>query len=151
MRGFDPDRLLTLRRAALLHDVGKLGVPTAILDKTGKLTEVEFAVIRLHPAYTQSILSMIHGFGRITDVASAHHERLDGRGYHRGVGADQLDTDMRIIAVADVFDALSANRPYRGALPLNEVFAIMEREPGALDASLVGLLKEKYMGLPMAA
>ncbi|RYG25010.1 HD domain-containing protein [bacterium] len=145
MLGFDDARMAVLRRAGLLHDIGKLGVPTSVLEKPGKLTDAEFGIVRSHPLNTERILSMIDGFGRVTEVAAAHHERLDGRGYHRGIPAEMLDTDMRTLAVADVFDALSAERPYRGALPMAEVFAIMEREGGAaLDLDLVRLLKEKY-------
>lgn len=154
MLGFGPERLATLRRAALLHDIGKLGVPTAVLEKPGKLTEEEFGRIRAHPTNTGRILGMIQGFDRVTEIAAAHHERLDGRGYHMGLGADELDVDMRILAVADVFDALSAERPYRGALEMSEVFAIMDRDAGqALDADLIGLMKDRYLsrGLLQAA
>ena len=152
--GFDPDRLTTLRRAGLLHDIGKLGVPTSVLEKPAKLTEDEFASVRAHPANTERILGLIEGFGRVTEIAAAHHERIDGRGYHRGVPGEFLDTEMRILAVADVFDALSAERPYRAALEMGEVFAIMEKENGAaLDADLVSLLKGRYydcgVGTPM--
>lgn len=152
--GFDAHRTQELRRAALLHDIGKLGVPTAILDKPGKLTDEEFAVVKRHPAHTQEVLAMIRGFERITDIAAAHHERLDGRGYHRGTDESQLDVDMRIVAVADVFDALSAVRPYRGALSMPEVFEIMERDAGkALDADCIGILRDKYYesGVSLAA
>ena len=146
MLSFNPERLATLRRAALLHDIGKLGVPTAVLEKPGKLTDEEFGRIRSHPTDTGRILHMIQGFDRVTEIAAAHHERLDGRGYHRGIGAEGLDTDMRILAVADVFDALSAERPYRGALEMSEVFAIMERDAGqALDADLIGMMKDRYL------
>ena len=142
---FAPNRLATLRRAALLHDIGKLGVPTHVLEKPGKLSEEEFGAIRSHPAHTERILGMIRGFDRVTEIAAAHHERLDGRGYHRGVPGERLDLEMRILAVADVFDALSAERPYRGAMDMDETFAIMEKEAGAaLDADLVDLLKCRY-------
>jgi HD-GYP domain-containing protein (c-di-GMP phosphodiesterase class II) len=145
MLGFGPIRMSMLKRSALLHDIGKLGVPTSILDKNGKLTEEEFATVRRHPADTERILSMISGFDRITQIAAAHHERLDGRGYHRGLDETGLDDEMRILAVADVFDALSAKRPYRDALEMAEVFRIMESEGGAaLDLRLVGLLKDRY-------
>lgn len=146
MLGFGAERLAILRRAGLLHDIGKLGVPTAVLEKPGKLSDAEFGSIRAHPTNTERILGMIRGFDRVTEIAAAHHERLDGRGYHRGVPGERLDVDMRILAVADVFDALSAERPYRGALEMAEVFSIMEREAGAaLDADLVGLMKSRYL------
>ena len=141
-----PSASLPCARAGLLHDIGKLGVPTAVLEKPGKLTEEEFGRVRAHPTNTGRILGMIQGFDRVTEIAAAHHERLDGRGYHRGIGAEGLDLDMRILAVADVFDALSAARPYRGALEMSEVFAIMERDAGqALDADLIGLMKDRYL------
>ena len=140
--GIAGPRRTTLRRAALLHDVGKLAVPNTILDKNGKPTDEEWACIRRHPYHTQQILSQITGFERLTDIAGAHHERLDGRGYFRGLGAAELDLDMRALAVADVFDALSAERPYRGALPPDEVFAILDRD--ALDPACVAVLKDLY-------
>ena len=81
-------RLTLLRRAALLHDVGKLAVSNAILDKPGRPTEDEWAAIKKHPYYTQQVLGQIRGFERLAEVACAHHERLDGRGYFRGLTAD---------------------------------------------------------------
>lgn len=143
--GFDKERQTALRRASLLHDIGKLGVSNAILEKNGPLNDAEFVAVKKHPYYTQQILQQISGFERITDIAAAHHERLDGRGYFRGMDASVLDTDMRIVAVADVFDALSAKRPYRDALPMAKVFEIMEKDAGqALDAECVGVLRDMY-------
>lgn len=138
--GIVGQRRTTLRRAALLHDIGKLAVPNTILDKNGKPTADEWACIRRHPYHTQKILSQISGFERLTEIAAAHHERLDGRGYFRGLDAGDLDLDMRALAVADVFDALSAERPYRGALPPAEVFAILDRD--ALDPDCIAVLKD---------
>ena len=152
---FDEERKRTLRRAALLHDIGKLGVPNAILDKPGKLTEAEFATVRLHPMYTQEILKPIRGFERIAEVASAHHERLDGTGYWRGLSAKELDMDMRVIAAADVFDALSASRPYRSAMSLEEVYATMDKMAcHHLDPDCIDALKGRFstsLPRPLAA
>lgn len=146
--GIQGKRLSTLSRAALLHDVGKLGVSNAILDKPGKPDDDEWAAIKRHPEYTQKILSHIPGFARLTEIAAAHHERLDGKGYFRGLTADQLDLDMRILAVADVFDALTAKRPYRDALPLVEVYKILDRDAGAaLDADCIAALKAIHPAL----
>lgn len=143
----DETRVTLLRRAGLLHDLGKLGVSNTILDKPGKPTEEEWSAIRRHPRHTYEILKPILGFARIAEIAAAHHERLDGKGYFLGMNADQLDLDMRILAVADVFDALSAERPYRDALPLEEVFAILHRdEDVALDGRCIAALRDLYRG-----
>ena len=129
--GFDAARVRSLRRAGLLHDIGKLGVSNRILDKPGKLTDAEFTEVRLHPLYTFQILSQITPFADLAESAAAHHERLDGRGYHRGVGAEHLDPEARILAVADVFDALTADRPYRGPLDPAIAFEILWKDAGA--------------------
>jgi HD-GYP domain-containing protein (c-di-GMP phosphodiesterase class II) len=146
--GFTPTRITTLRRAALLHDVGKLGVSNMILDKPDRLTEDEFQLVKLHPMFSHEILARIPGFERITEIASAHHEKLNGRGYWRGLSGDQLDLEMRILAVSDIYDALSAARPYREALPLEKVFEILGKESGeALDADCVEGLKTLKTGV----
>jgi len=119
-----------LRRAALLHDIGKLSVPNRILDKPGKLTPKEWEVVKLHPYYTHQILQRVPVFGELAFDASAHHERMDGRGYFRSLPGDMLTTPARILACADQLDALSAERPYRGKLPQEKVLAIMREERG---------------------
>ena len=124
---------MMIRHAALLHDIGKLSVPNSILDKPGKLSDQEFAIIKQHPYFTQRILKKIPSFQRLAFIAGAHHERLDGSGYFMNLDADSLPIEARIIAVADVFDALSAARPYREAMPLDKAFSIMDRDvPTAL-------------------
>jgi putative nucleotidyltransferase with HDIG domain len=139
--GMSPRDMKLLRRAALLHDVGKLSVSNAILEKPGKLAADEWKVVRDHPYYTLEILKRIPGFEPICEDAAAHHERLDGSGYWRGWGTDQLSFVARILAVADVFDALHAKRPYRDSLPLEKVFAIMREDaPRALDLPCVEAL-----------
>ncbi len=143
--GLDADRIKVIRRASLLHDIGKLGIPNSILEKPSGLTDDEFETVKLHPQFTHVILSKIKGFERVTEVAANHHEKLNGRGYWRGLGADQLDLDMRMIAVADIFDALSAARPYREAMPLQKVFAILDKEAeDAIDPDCVAVLKDRY-------
>jgi HD-GYP domain-containing protein (c-di-GMP phosphodiesterase class II) len=128
--GMDADALRDLRRAALLHDVGKLGVSNRILDKPGRLTAEEFAVVRLHPEHTWQILARVACLRGLAETAASHHERMDGRGYHRGIPAGDLPLAARILAVADVCDALSADRPYRAALPRERVLEIMEADAG---------------------
>ena len=140
--GFDPIRLRSLRRAGLLHDIGKLGVSNRILDKADKLTDAEYAEVKLHPLYTEQILGRISAFSDIAVAAAAHHERLDGRGYHRGVGADQLSAEARILAVADVFEALTADRPYRGRLDPDVAFEVLWKGAGAaFDPTYIAALR----------
>jgi len=140
--GFDAVALRDLRRAALLHDVGKLGVSSLILDKPGKLDEQEWAQMRRHPELTVRILGRVDALRAIAEVAGAHHERLDGRGYHRGVTGERLSLPARILAVADVYEALTAQRPYRGPLSPEEALAIMRRDvPTALDANAFAALE----------
>lgn len=136
-----------LRRAGLLHDIGKLGVSNAILEKPGKLTADEFAAVREHPYQTYEILRRIPAFADFSYDAAAHHERLNGKGYWRGLTSDDLSLFARILAVADVFDALRAKRPYRDALPLEKVFSMMREDtPHALDATCLNALMESNQG-----
>jgi putative nucleotidyltransferase with HDIG domain len=132
--GMKPRDIKLLRRAALLHDLGKLSVPNMVLEKPGKLTDEEWKIVKMHPYYTLEILRRIPGFEALGEEAAAHHEKLDGSGYWRGLVGEQLSTFARILAVADIFDALRAKRPYRDSLPLEKAFSIMRGEsPHALD------------------
>jgi HD-GYP domain-containing protein (c-di-GMP phosphodiesterase class II) len=112
-----------LRRAALLHDIGKLAVPNAILDKAGKLTDAEWEVVKQHPAHTLHVLQQVPVFRELAQDAANHHERVDGRGYFRGLRAGELTPTARLLAVADVTDALMSARPYRAAMPVERVIA----------------------------
>jgi HD-GYP domain-containing protein (c-di-GMP phosphodiesterase class II) len=150
--GFHPDTLRDLRRAGLLHDVGKLAVNNLILDKPGRLTDEEFAVVRRHPVHSREILELAPCFAPIAALAANHHERLDGRGYPRALGAPDLDLPMRVLAVADVFEALTAKRPYRDALAVDVALEIMARDvPHSLDASAFAALRGLVAPAPIAA
>jgi putative nucleotidyltransferase with HDIG domain len=139
--GMGEQSIRELRRAALLHDIGKLSVPNSILEKPGKLTSEEWKIVENHPYYTMEILNRIPGFERLSQDAASHHEKLDGSGYWRGLGADQLSRFARILTVADIFDALHSRRPYRDALPLDKVFEILRQDtPHALDLPCVEAL-----------
>ena len=143
---FDPETQRDLRRAGLLHDVGKLAISNLILDKPGKLTESEFAAIKRHPAHSLEILARAPCFAGIAALAANHHERIDGTGYPRGLGEAELDLPMRALAVADVYEALTAERPYRAALPVERALEIVSSEvPGRLDRGAFGAL-ESYLG-----
>jgi HD-GYP domain-containing protein (c-di-GMP phosphodiesterase class II) len=127
---FEPQRLRELSRAALLHDLGKLSIPNTILDKPGKLTSEEFAVIRKHPEYTEQIMKRVKPFESLAVIAGAHHERMDGRGYHKGIPASTLPLEARLLAVADQFEALTATRPYRKGLSTEEALALIAKDAG---------------------
>ena len=117
------------RRAALLHDIGKLGVSNLILDKPGKLTEGEFGKVKEHVDHTRRILHFVPCFRSFANEAAAHHEKLDGSGYSLGLTSDQLSQEAKALCVADIFDALSAKRPYNDRhRSLDEVFDIMDKE-----------------------
>jgi HD-GYP domain-containing protein (c-di-GMP phosphodiesterase class II) len=138
----DADDRRTLRRAGLLHDLGKLAISNRILDKPGRLTQEEWAIVREHPALSERILERVPFFAPLARISGNHHERLDGTGYPRGRTGLGLDPLSRILAVADVAEALSAERPYRDALPATEVLAIMRRDAGtALDATAFAALE----------
>jgi len=133
--GIHGPALVELRRAALLHDLGKLGVSNLILDKPGRLTDDEFAAMRTHTSHTREILRRVGCFSGVVDVAASHHERLDGTGYHRRLRGEQLPLAARVICVADICDALRASRPYREGLAPERVIAIMSRDTGTgIDA-----------------
>jgi HD-GYP domain-containing protein (c-di-GMP phosphodiesterase class II) len=140
--GFSDQRRRWLKRAALLHDIGKLGVSNSILDKPGKLDPDEWEAMKLHAAYSEAILSRIAAFGDLARIAAAHHERLDGGGYPRGVKGDQIVIETRIITTADIFDALTAERPYRPAMPVSKALSLMAEMVGTqIDADCFNALR----------
>jgi putative nucleotidyltransferase with HDIG domain len=124
--GLAPDRVQLVRRAALLHDIGKLSVSNAILDKQGDLSQDDWKAVHQHPAVTRRILERIGPFREMGVIAGEHHEKLDGSGYPNRLMAPDLSVESRIIAVADVYAALSEDRPYRPGLNTAQVIAIME-------------------------
>ena len=139
--GMGAEDLRSLRRAGLLHDIGKLGVSNAILDKPGRLTPAEVEAVRRHPRHTFEILSRVSAFADIAAPAAAHHERLDGRGYHLGLAADRLGPMARALAVADVYEALTADRPYRAAMEPERALGILRADAGtAFDGACVAAL-----------
>jgi HD-GYP domain-containing protein (c-di-GMP phosphodiesterase class II) len=149
--GFDAVTQRDLRRAGLLHDIGKLAISNLILDKPGKLTDDEFGKVKEHPAYSLAILERAPCFAAIAPLAANHHERIDGTGYPRGLDGDELDMPMRALAVADVYEALTADRPYRGPLPAEQALDIVSWEvPGRLDRAAFGALETHLGADPLA-
>lgn len=141
-KGYSTDEVKMMRIAGLLHDLGKLAIPNDILEKPGKLDEFEFAVIKQHPYYTYRILEQIDGFDIIAEWAAFHHETIDGIGYPFRINGNSLQLGSRIIAVADVFAALTEDRPYRPRMAQEKVEKIMRTMAGnrKLDADLVAEL-----------
>lgn len=138
----DPQRRRWLRRGALLHDIGKLGVSNSILDKPGKLDADEWQQVQNHARFTEEILSRIGVFSELAQVAGAHHERLDGKGYPKQLKAAQITRETRIITTADIFDAITAERPYRGAIPVAQALDMMaENLHTAIDADCFAALQ----------
>ena len=113
----DESELIQMRRGALLHDIGKMGVPDAILRKPGALDEQEWVIMRRHPEFAYELLSPITYLRAALDIPYCHHERWDGTGYPRGLKGEEIPLAARIFAIVDVWDALRSDRPYRNAWP----------------------------------
>jgi HD-GYP domain-containing protein (c-di-GMP phosphodiesterase class II) len=137
-----PDGLRRLRLAGLLHDIGKLGVSNLILDKPGRLTGEERVSVERHPNYTREFLNRVEPFRELADDAAAHHEKLDGSGYPLGLEGDELTQTARILVVADIFEAMTAERPYRAPMAADDALAELDAEVGTkLDEECVGALR----------
>jgi putative nucleotidyltransferase with HDIG domain len=129
--GWNAQELDTLHRAGLLHDIGKIGVPGNILDKPGKLTAEEYVLVKEHPGKGAQILEPINAYKEILPMVGQHHEWYDGRGYPKGLAGDAICEGARILAVADVYDALISDRPYRPGLEPDRVIAHIRRYAGS--------------------
>jgi len=148
--GLSAQRRRWLKRGALLHDVGKLGVSNSVLDKAGALDRDEWDAVRQHAEFTETILGRIAAFSELAAIAGAHHERLDGGGYPRGLAADDIRLETRIITTADIFDAITAERPYRGAIAVPKALEMMEKTVGsALDPACFEALKLALARTPL--
>lgn len=128
--GLDDECLRDLETAAILHDIGKIGVPDAILRKPAKLTEEEYAVIKKHPEYGWAVLRAVPGFERVSLFVLHHHEAFNGKGYPAGLRGDEIPIGSRIVSVMDSFDAMVSSRPYRKGLPLDEAIRRLEADTG---------------------
>ncbi len=144
--GLTTNEIFLMKLAGYFHDIGKLAVPNAILDKPDKLTKEEFAVIKKHTYFTYMVLNSIGGLGHIPEWAAFHHEKLDGSGYPFHVNSDKIETSSRIMAVADIFTALSEERPYRAEMKRNAIKKILENivKNNGIDKKIVDLLFENY-------
>lgn len=145
LAGIRDEELRRIRFGALLHDIGKLALPDAILIKPGPLTEDEIAVMRTHPQVGHDLLQQVDFLRDAVDIPYNHHERWDGGGYPRGLRAEQIPLAARVFSVVDVWDALSFPRVYKPAWPEDEVIAYLRKIAGSqLDPSLVALFLANY-------
>ena len=136
----------SMRIAGNLHDIGKLIIPNSILEKPDKLTVDEYATMRCHTYYTYHTINSIGGLGRIAEWAAYHHEKLDGSGYPFHCSAEEIGTGSRIMSVADIFTAISEDRPYRKGMNRDEVYKVFknQRDNNFLDSRIVDLLFDNY-------
>lgn len=146
--GVPQETLDDLHRGAYLHDIGKIGVPNRILDKTGKLTEMEYERIKRHSVIGARILEPIGAYQRVIPIVGQHHERYDGKGYPEGLSGEEIHLGARILAVADVYDAMVSNRPYRDGLLRSHVIDHIRKtageqfDPVVVDAFLFVMAEE---------
>ncbi|NLW17453.1 MAG: HD domain-containing protein [Firmicutes bacterium] len=140
--GYDPEHCRQIRVAGFLHDLGKLAVPSNLLEKPGALTPSEYAVIRSHSYYTYRSLEVVRGLEEIAGWAAYHHERLDGKGYPFRLAAPDLSPEARLMAVADVYTAVTEDRPYRRGMERSAAQRVLQRMvlDGAMDGSIVECL-----------
>jgi HD-GYP domain-containing protein (c-di-GMP phosphodiesterase class II) len=129
--GMSDDDMQHLKWAALLHDVGKLGVADDILTKPGPLSVTEWEQMKRHPAYGRSIVGGDAFLNQVAEIVYCHHERFDGKGYPRGLVGDEIPLGARVFAVADAYDAMTSDRPYRPALSHSQAIEEIERNAGS--------------------
>jgi HD-GYP domain-containing protein (c-di-GMP phosphodiesterase class II) len=142
----EPEVIHCIRIGSLLHDVGKIGIPDYILTKPGHLTEQEYEIMKQHPAIGARIMSQVRMLRDELPAMAEHHERLDGAGYPKGLDRETISLAGRIVAVADVFDALTSDRPYRRALPVEEALDYLNhRSEKEFDRQCVNSLVQAYM------
>ena len=130
------DDIQKVYMAGLLHDLGKIGIPDAILLKPGKLERDEFNIVKMHSVLSGEIVSKIEGFNELADIVKHHHEHFDGSGYPDGLKGEEIPFLSRILSIVDVFDALTTRRVYRRALSLEEALEIMDKMKEKFDSSL---------------
>jgi putative two-component system response regulator len=126
--GLADDIRVALRRAGIIHDIGKLGVPEKILLKPGPLTDEEWVIMKQHPVVGERICSPLKSFRLVLPIIRHHHEKQDGSGYPDGLKGEEIPLTARILQITDIYDALTTDRPYRNALRSQEAFAVMREE-----------------------
>ncbi len=126
--GLPSDQITALQRAGIVHDIGKVAIPDAILLKPGRLTEDEWKIIKEHPVVGERICAPLKSFRLVLPIIRHHHEKLDGSGYPDGLKGERIPVTARVLQIVDVYDALTTNRPYKRALPAPEALEQMSEE-----------------------
>lgn len=139
------DELEFLRKGAVLHDIGKIGIPDEILNKPGALTKEEFDIMKTHTVIGERIIRSLKSFENIKSIIRHHHEKLDGSGYPDGLKGAEIDIYTRIVAIVDIYDALITDRPYRNAMSKDQAFDILktDAQKGLLDVEIINMLEEE--------
>ncbi len=140
--GMDDQELKVLKEAARLHDIGKIGIPDEVLQKGGSLTDQEWILMRAHPEIGESIIKPIRSLSHLCDIIRHHHEKLDGSGYPDGLKGDQISPLVRITTIADIFDALTTDRPYRGKMSNEQAINELRRMNNKIDQDIVEVFAE---------
>lgn len=152
LMGLDAAQMKALVTAAYLHDIGKLAVPEAILNKPGRLAPAEFEKMKIHPVVGADILERVRFPYPVVPIVRAHHEAWDGSGYPDGLKGEEIPIGARILTAVDCFDALASDRPYRRAMPLDEAMEVVKSKAGIqFDPEIVRLLEENYLRLEQGA
>ena len=148
MLGMNTEQLINVKRGALLHDIGKMGVPDSILLKPGALTDEEWEIMRQHPQFAYDLLSPISYLHEALEIPYCHHEKWDGSGYPRKLVGEQIPLSARIFAVVDVWDALTNERPYRPAWPKEKVIEHIRENSGThFDPQMVEMFLENIVNI----
>ena len=138
------DEQMRIHIGAHLHDIGKIGVPDSILNKPGKLTDIEYEIMKEHPAIGDQIVSKVNILKPMADIVRHHHERIDGKGYPDGLKGEEISLASRIVAIADAFDAMTSKRAYRENVRIDEAVAELSRHKGTqFDAAIIEVILQK--------
>jgi putative nucleotidyltransferase with HDIG domain len=142
--GLTESEQMRIHIGAHLHDIGKIGIPDSILNKPGKLTDIEYETMKTHPTIGYHIVSKIRVLKPMADIVWHHHERMDGKGYPDGLKGDKISLASRIVAIADTFDAMTSQRAYREKLSMDEAIAELKRHRGTqFDAAIIDVVIDK--------
>jgi HD-GYP domain-containing protein (c-di-GMP phosphodiesterase class II) len=150
MDAFPDSDLVHIHWGALLHDIGKMGIPDSILLKPGELTAEEWEIMRRHPVYADEILFQIEHLKPALEIPRYHHEKWDGSGYPKGLEGEQIPVAARIFSIIDVFDALTSDRPYRGAWPREQALEYIQAQSGVyFEPAIVSAFMTMMKDIPL--